>query len=109
AGVEATVGTAVEVPGALRGITRDDAFGRWPPLRRLVTRGAEIHGGLELGQRFGHARSLPWCNRGRGPPAARWHRAIRVTLPGMRLGFEHSYARSEEHTSELQSRENLVC
>src|SRR5690606_40506595 len=28
---------------------------------------------------------------------------------GVLLGLDHKTARSEEHTSELQSRENLVC
>src|SRR5690606_41531164 len=40
---------------------------------------------------------LPQCH---GPPQV----AMRVVLPG-----EADPARSEEHTSELQSRENLVC
>src|SRR5690606_39339359 len=35
---------------------------------------------------------------------------IEAELPGTRLAVEHrTGARSEEHTSELQSRENLVC
>src|SRR5690606_41534674 len=34
-------------------------------------------------------------------------RMLRVSLP--RMGGSNGAARSEEHTSELQSRENLVC
>src|SRR5436309_10019469 len=42
--------------------------------------------------------------------AAAWHPVIlqpACSLPAARMG--NSISRSEEHTSELQSRENLVC
>src|SRR5690606_39814686 len=42
---------------------------------------------------------------GRGIPPAAIHRLVKLGV----LGFAFSAARSEEHTSELQSRENLVC
>src|SRR5436309_15347339 len=47
--------------------------------------------------------ALPICCRARGAPGrpARW--------PAARAPASRSAARSEEHTSELQSRENLVC
>src|SRR5690606_41074777 len=49
------------------------------------------------------------------PAAARRHRVVEVEQPEVaqpdRLVErpEHAVVRSEEHTSELQSRENLVC
>src|SRR5690606_40294267 len=44
--------------------------------------------------------------RQRGPPAAMQHRRVQLAQLGGPLRFG---GRSEEHTSELQSRENLVC
>src|SRR5436309_15702126 len=43
--------------------------------------------------------ALPICHRWRSP----------VDIRGVRRGRTPPYFRSEEHTSELQSRENLVC
>src|SRR5436309_7586563 len=34
---------------------------------------------------------------------------VGIPVPGARTGHRERAARSEEHTSELQSRENLVC
>src|SRR3712207_9211335 len=33
----------------------------------------------------------------------------KIFAPGVRLGWVHAQPRSEEHTSELQSRQYLVC
>src|SRR5690606_41801469 len=44
---------------------------------------------------------------GRAGAQGRWRRGGRFRPPGR--GRRHREARSEEHTSELQSRENLVC
>src|SRR5690606_41286244 len=41
--------------------------------------------------------------------AAGWLEKIRVDTPPERSGWAEIDPRSEEHTSELQSRENLVC
>src|SRR5690606_41504290 len=51
-----------------------------------------------------HARD----RRARRQPAARHSRRGR-SAPPADPGFQPDGARSEEHTSELQSRENLVC
>src|SRR5690606_42009353 len=48
------------------------------------------------------------CDMGQAPP--RHHRALRPLSPQEPPAGAHFDARrSEEHTSELQSRENLVC
>src|SRR2546421_9350837 len=53
--------------------------------------------------------ALPICSGGppRGGPAARCRASRRQPRP--RLGPRRSTTRSEEHTSELQSRSDLVC
>src|SRR5690606_40178149 len=38
-----------------------------------------------------------------------YHRPRSYCLPGVTTGAQSADSRSEEHTSELQSRENLVC
>src|SRR5690606_38723779 len=35
--------------------------------------------------------------------------SLPMSLVSLRMGFREPFKRSEEHTSELQSRENLVC
>src|SRR5579883_3649044 len=40
---------------------------------------------------------------------APWGRRCRACWPGAPSGASPGWTRSEEHTSELQSRENLVC
>src|SRR3989442_7754470 len=56
------------------------------------------------------SRPLRWdvqtCFHGQRPPTARpWG----LTAPSTKLGGEGGRRRSEEHTSELQSRPHLVC
>src|SRR5690606_40858803 len=62
---------------------------------------ADTHRDSHAGFEHRH-RCPPWprCN---GSPPCRWSRWCRPLLPAQPSG------RSEEHTSELQSRENLVC
>src|SRR5207302_10092906 len=52
---------------------------------------------------------LPWQRNIHTPPTL--HRFHEVLIPPRRSQqlFERAALRSEEHTSELQSRENLVC
>src|SRR5690606_41871208 len=82
------------------------------PTRRssdLLLRGGRVRrvGGCAAADRVrvGSDRPTPRCGgrkparRGRASAAARWRGAVRRLLA----------IRSEEHTSELQSRENLVC
>src|SRR5207249_11653150 len=40
------------------------------------------------------------------PPMPEW---LALTTPAVRAGFKRKMSRSEEHTSELQSRFDLVC
>src|SRR2546430_12991010 len=63
-------------------------------------------------------RSCGICNRRRGRPGGsytKWHDRISCDLRGRRRAAalfscgKLSSARSEEHTSELQSQSNLVC
>src|SRR5690606_40135397 len=56
------------------------------------------------------ARVQPGCSaRAANAPVQGW-RAIRVLFWGLAAGwFKRDQDRSEEHTSELQSREKLVC
>src|SRR5690606_41919614 len=56
------------------------------------------------GVAYGGGGILPGFNP--GDPIA-W--AIRHDATGMRMSLKIGTTRSEEHTSELQSRENLVC
>src|SRR5690606_41009906 len=42
-------------------------------------------------------------------PVASAHRDLTASRSGYAVGRPGCYSRSEEHTSELQSRENLVC
>src|SRR5690606_40269143 len=69
-------------------------------------------------QRFlqeGSARDDPALGRGPGPEAAAFGTgkvvgvAARGVHPAHTALYTHLPLRSEEHTSELQSRENLVC
>src|SRR2546427_983719 len=52
------------------------------------------------------------AERARRGVCRRGFEAVRLDLslqPGRRGPFDHEQARSEEHTSELQSQSNLVC
>src|SRR5690606_41983251 len=68
-------------------------------------------------RRFAHLTTKPDPEREAARPqsgAAGETRKLEQThlvfsWPAPSAGSEHIYARSEEHTSELQSRENLVC
>src|SRR5690606_41830030 len=58
--------------------------------------------------------ALPiWVTSGNSSSTFRWIRAARNAKPSRSLSTcgssQRSGSRSEEHTSELQSRENLVC
>src|SRR5690606_39624454 len=56
------------------------------------------------------ARPRPGSTAARRPLIARsWPRQKRTRVRGGSTGVRPGSARSEEHTSELQSRENLVC
>src|SRR5690606_39811823 len=44
-----------------------------------------------------------------GPYGYKWPKLIDLHKRLFGTGFSHAHDRSEEHTSELQSRENLVC
>src|SRR5690606_25967447 len=50
-------------------------------------------------------KALPWKRAG----TASDPRAATTTEPSRTMSAKTSFQRSEEHTSELQSRENLVC
>src|SRR5436309_4817763 len=59
-----------------------------------------------------HTSSLNLASEPRTPPVwmcARWIVFIRRKAAPMTMAAQRSMKRSEEHTSELQSRENLVC
>src|SRR5690606_41920706 len=55
------------------------------------------------------SRGLPPTNIGRSPPSAGRTRASAASKRSCISGGGSNMVRSEEHTSELQSRENLVC
>src|SRR5690606_39692920 len=57
----------------------------------VLARG-RVHGVVEVGKRAGHRRNGKPCG-----------------ASDLFEGHRHGSLRSEEHTSELQSRENLVC
>src|SRR2546430_9124741 len=54
----------------------------------------------------GHARAGQLLDQGKGAPACGRHRGLPRARSG---GPALAHARSEEHTSELQSQSNLVC
>src|SRR5690606_40109427 len=76
-----------------------------------------LHDALPISQdralaRPGRARCRRLPHRGRIAPARAGHgvhHRTRALHPGRRHQRGGEVARSEEHTSELQSRENLVC
>src|SRR2546430_11882257 len=45
----------------------------------------------------------------RAEPALEGEAFLEALLDRVQVGFKECYARSEEHTSELQSQSNLVC
>src|SRR3712207_7893422 len=63
------------------------------------------HAGASRRDRGRSAAVRRSCPRGR-PPTTRSRRAVRHSVSGAR---RCRYGRSEEHTSELQSRQYLVC
>src|SRR5687768_18288889 len=58
-------------------------------------------------QRFRLSRRTVGCCSER--ELTRWSRVSRSGRGGGRRGIDHPFERSEEHTSELQSRLHLVC
>src|SRR5690606_39844330 len=74
------------------------------PLARRRTAPPRTLGAADGG---GNGEDSPWTSGGQGSSALRQHRP-----PPPACGADHRdllRPRSEEHTSELQSRENLVC
>src|SRR5947209_14088253 len=67
---------------------------------RIVTYTLSLHDALPISTAPRRTTASSWCSRAIGPPWA--HRRGR----GGPIALEH---RSEEHTSELQSRQYLVC
>src|SRR3712207_9195921 len=81
--------------GLVETIRGDDIAGEWLTRLRIADRACQL-------------REVP------GPHAGRWHgRRTRIrcsALPGtLPREKEEGFVRSEEHTSELQSRQYLVC
>src|SRR5690606_41946330 len=70
------------------------------PRVRGARRAAEARPGSRRGTRGRGARAVP---------SRRRQRAAREPAPGTGREAGFAFRRSEEHTSELQSRENLVC
>src|SRR5690606_41964573 len=65
--------------------------------------------GAPAAPRGDRIRCRPGGGRRGGPPRSARRRAARAPPPRRRRRSPRSPRRSEEHTSELQSRENLVC
>src|SRR5690606_40526297 len=64
------------------------------------------------GRRVGAPGRVPGGRRARarvGRQHARWSPCMTTACPALPASVAPGEARSEEHTSELQSRENLVC
>src|SRR5690349_24799801 len=76
-----------------------------PGSRRALGRFFQFHGGVRRGYR---RRQDHWKGADRSP-GNRPQRRPRRTTGGHHLGLDHLVSRSEEHTSELQSRRDLVC
>src|SRR5690606_40373222 len=66
---------------------------------------------IQLNRRERHidTRLITACREEHIPNHSRTLKCIQITEVGRRLSIYARLERSEEHTSELQSRENLVC
>src|SRR5690625_6267910 len=73
-------------------------FSKWPIEQVLITHHHEDHTGL-----------AHWLQQTKNVPKRMHAKGAEICKKGARLPFYRNVFRSEEHTSELQSRGHLVC
>src|SRR5690606_40370646 len=94
-------------PPEIYTLSLHDALPILPKLQKVVVQ-LEARDLVQRRERLVHQKQARLRHHGAGDGDAHLHAARKLARHGLGKALQ-MHARSEEHTSELQSRENLVC